>query len=409
MMTTNSIAIAGTTERRWLETAGAIGVLGFLSAVQFSIAAAEILLWLSVVAWLAEIALDNRRPAFPPMFWPLVAYAAVTLVSVGFSLDPPTSLYASKQLLLFLVVPVVYRFARGNRANLVLHVILTVGALSAILGVVQYGVLGYDNLARRVHGLLGHWMTYSGLLMLVTVAAAARLLFGRKDRVWPALILPALAVAVVVTFTRSAWVGACVAVAVLVALKDFRHLVLVPVLVAAVLTGIIVVAPTALSSRFYSIVSIKDPSNSDRISMLHAGARIVRAYPLTGVGPDSIKRVYKMYRDPNSIDWNAPHLHNVPVQIAAERGLPALGIWLWFIVALSVQVLRRFRNGRQPVYAAVAIGAIIAMLAAGMFEYNFGDSEFLVLFLALVTLPFAAEYVDDRNQEPAVGSQAIGS
>jgi hypothetical protein len=30
------------------------------------------------------------------------------------------------------------------------------------------------------------------------------------------------------------------------------------------------------------------------------------------------------------------------------------------------------------------------MLAAGMFEYNFGDSEFLMLFLILVTLPFAA-------------------
>jgi len=30
------------------------------------------------------------------------------------------------------------------------------------------------------------------------------------------------------------------------------------------------------------------------------------------------------------------------------------------------------------------------MLAAGMFEYNFGDSEFLMLFLLLSTLPFAA-------------------
>jgi hypothetical protein len=30
------------------------------------------------------------------------------------------------------------------------------------------------------------------------------------------------------------------------------------------------------------------------------------------------------------------------------------------------------------------------MLAAGMFEYNFGDSEFLMLFLVLITLPYAA-------------------
>ena len=38
------------------------------------------------------------------------------------------------------------------------------------------------------------------------------------------------------------------------------------------------------------------------------------------------------------------------------------------------------------------------MLAAGLFEYNFGDSEFLMLFLVLVTLPFAA----DARRRPAV-------
>ena len=30
--------------------------------------------------------------------------------------------------------------------------------------------------------------------------------------------------------------------------------------------------------------------------------------------------------------------------------------------------------------------------AAGLFEYNFGDSEFLMLFLVLVTLPYAADH-----------------
>jgi hypothetical protein len=40
--------------------------------------------------------------------------------------------------------------------------------------------------------------------------------------------------------------------------------------------------------------------------------------------------------------------------------------------------------------AAAALGAMVAMLAAGLFEYNFGDSEFLMLLLLIVTLPFAA-------------------
>ena len=39
---------------------------------------------------------------------------------------------------------------------------------------------------------------------------------------------------------------------------------------------------------------------------------------------------------------------------------------------------------------ATALAALVAMLTAGLFEYNFGDSEFLMLFLLLITLPFAA-------------------
>ena len=42
-------------------------------------------------------------------------------------------------------------------------------------------------------------------------------------------------------------------------------------------------------------------------------------------------------------------------------------------------------------FACAALAATTAMLTAGLFEYNFGDSEFLMLFLVLITLPYAAE------------------
>jgi len=68
---------------------------------------------------------------------------------------------------------------------------------------VQYGILHYDNLGQRPQGTLGHWMTYSGLLMIVIGVAVARLVFGTSDRTWAALVLPALGVAVALTFTRN--------------------------------------------------------------------------------------------------------------------------------------------------------------------------------------------------------------
>jgi hypothetical protein len=51
---------------------------------------------------------------------------------------------------------------------------------------------------------------------------------------------------------------------------------------------------------------------------------------------------------------------------------------------------RLFRADRARVLAAAALAAMAAMLGAGMFEYNFGDSEFLMMLLLVITLPFAA-------------------
>jgi O-antigen ligase len=40
-----------------------------------------------------------------------------------------------------------------------------------------------------------------------------------------------------------------------------------------------------------------------------------------------IPRIYEQYRPDYAVNAVNPHLHNVPLQIAAERGLPALAIW----------------------------------------------------------------------------------
>jgi O-antigen ligase len=143
-----------------------------------------------------------------------------------------------------------------------------------------------------------------------------------------------------------------------------------------------------------SVFDLRDPSSRDRVAMLQTGAEMIKDHPLTGVGPNMVERLYTQYRDPQGVQKVNPHLHNVPIQIAAERGLPALAVWLAFIGLLAMGVFRIFRGGQDRVLAAGALAAIAAMLAAGMFEYNFGDSEFLMLFLVIVTLPFAAERPD---------------
>ena len=114
-----------------------------------------------------------------------------------------------------------------------------------------------------------------------------------------------------------------------------------------------------------SIFDVQEPTNQDRLAMIEIGARIVKDRPLTGVGPNMVPRVYAEYRPDYAINQVNPHLHNVPLQIAAERGLPALAIWLWFVIALLAAHVRLFRNQADQVPAAAALAAVAAMLAAG--------------------------------------------
>ena len=174
------------------------------------------------------------------MFWPLAAYAVATLVASVFSVDPRVSLVDSKQLVLLVIVPLAYRLFRGRRALLAVDVIITIGAVSATFGIVQYLILNFDHLGQRPRGTLGLYMTYSGLLMLVACAAVSRVMFAKHHRAWAALVLPALLFALVFTFTRSAWVGACVGIGLLFLLRDFRLMALLPVALAAFLA----LAPT---------------------------------------------------------------------------------------------------------------------------------------------------------------------
>ena len=357
-----------------------------LGVVQLSIAYAQSAFALAAIVWLIVVWRERRLPQVPPFFVPLLVYAALTLVSAAMSSDPRASFWDSRQLFLLLLVPVVARFARGDRAAMVINVVIALGAAGAVVGIVQFAMFGFDDLSKRPVGTLSHYMTYSGVLMLVTGAAISRLLFHRGEWIWPAIAVPALVVALGATYARNAWVGVFVAVVCLLALKNWRLIIIAPV--AAVV--LLALAPAGIRQRAFSMFDLNDPTNRDRRAMLKVGAGMVQDHPFFGVGPEMIQREYPQYRPPDAVNPTNPHLHNVPVQIAAERGLPALAVWIWFVVVALRDLLKQVRHGPARSVAAAGLAAVIGMLAAGLFEYNFGDSEFLMLFLGLITLPHAA-------------------
>lgn len=385
-----------------IELAGFLLVALCLGLVQISLFAAQSILFsAAAIVWLVVVIQEGRRPDVPRFFPPLLIYAGLTLVSAALSPMPWESFKDSRQLLMFLMVPMVARFVRGDRANKTIDIIIAIGAAGALVGIVQFSMFGYNNLDNRPVGPLGHWMTFSGVLMLVACAAIARLTFAPTRTPWPMIAVPALLVALVVTNTRNAWIGTFIAVSVLLAIRNWKLLIVAPILAALAL----LIAPGVIQKRAYSMIDPADPSNRDRIVMWKIGADMIKDHPILGVGPEMIQRQYASYRErhPDAVQQTNPHLHNVPIQIAAERGLPALAAWLWFIVVAFRDLWRQLRARVSPTVAGAGLAAVVAMITAGMFEYNFGDSEFLMLFLGLITLPYAAARQSPRA--PGTGAR----
>ena len=107
-------------------------------------------------------------------------------------------------------------------------------------------------------------------------------------------------------------------------------------------------------------------------------------HPLTGVGLGNYEVIYKQYKffEERKI---YSHAHSNIVQIGAETGVLGLSIFFWIMVSAFSGIRAKMRAGAgiDPMVFSLSLGALAAFLGfhfAGLFEYNFGDSEVQLLF-----------------------------
>jgi O-antigen ligase len=164
--------------------------------------------------------------------------------------------------------------------------------------------------------------------------------------------------------------------------------------VPAAALALYLLAPRPLQQRERSIFDVQaDSSIRARIVMLHTGLAMIAAHPVFGVGPERVGPRFMDYKPPTlelPPGWYG-HLHNDYLQIAAERGIPCLVIFLW----LFIEVIREgYLLGRNPDLATRSMGhaevaVTVGLMIAGLFEFNFGDSEVLMLYLFLIAAAVA--------------------
>jgi O-antigen ligase len=339
--------------------------------------AASISLSETTLVVLAVVLVVDRR-ARPRATWPLIGPLAVfalwTLVTVLASPHPGQSFLASRGLLTLGAFYVVLNAlpdarAAGRFASGLLLAVAVVALLSMVQvgfcppeGTVESSRAAVRLLMRkcaRARGFFSIYMTLAGVLTLMLVSALPRVALGGRRAAWAAPAWLAGIVSLGLTSVRGAWLGfgaGCIACA-----FGLRRRWLVLGAVVVVLAASLIAEPRLLD-RVKTVGDLANDTARDRLAMLSAGLG----------------------------------LHNTPLQIVVERGLPGLAAWLAIWVGFfgaAWRVFRRVPPADEDARALVlgSMAAVAAFLVAGLFEYNFGDTEVLLVALAVMALPFVVE------------------
>jgi putative inorganic carbon (HCO3(-)) transporter len=348
---------------------------------------------------------------FPPVKLPLGLFFLATLISVALSGHIRAGWPGPRKFYLCLVLLLIASTFRKLREVLALVVACTgMMTLSALWSLGQFWEKAMEARAldqdfrtyytvSRITGFTSHWMTLSGEEMIVLMLGCALLFFAASRRLarWLVVAGVVIGAAFVAAYTRSMWMGAALGGGYLVWIRNRRWLLAGPVFVALVLW----LNPMSVGDR---IVSAFKPagdldSNQFRAVCRRAGWEMIKAHPWFGLGPEQVKAQFLEYI-PADVPRPLPtgaymHLHNVYLQYAAERGVPALLVYLWFLGKMLLDFVRAVRRtgdgeGERRFVLHGAIAVMLAALSAGWYEHNLNDGEILTMFLAVCACGYLA-------------------
>jgi len=113
---------------------------------------------------------------------------------------------------------------------------------------------------------------------------------------------------------------------------------------------------------------------------------------VVGVGMDSIKTHYRDWHMFDDGRQPMGHLHSTPLQLAFDRGLPMLVLWLWLVIAFWFYIadaeksVRDLSDTNAHGLLLGILGALTGFLASSLVNYNYGDAEATMMFWFLMGL-----------------------
>lgn len=250
------------------------------------------------------------------------------------------------------------------------------------------GVVGSKPTHRfRASGWTRHYETYSEILQILAQLALGLALANFKNHglnrraKLAAAAFTLLALGIALTAMRTVLIALAIGVCV-ISVRALRRRAKVLSLAGVCLVlafGAFVVYQT----RAQNALSLQDPSSSLRVQVAKVGLSRMMLHPVFGHGMDAMHVHWAEWGFPGT---DMLHLHSTPLQLAFDRGLPALVFWLWIMwlfwrtASGGKNLLRDSRDSNGHGILLGATGAVAGFFASSLVNYNFGDGEVALVF-----------------------------
>ncbi|HUN64510.1 MAG TPA: O-antigen ligase family protein [Bacteroidota bacterium] len=367
-------------------------VLVSVVSVNFSVALSSIAMGTAIGLWLLVLlrsrGTEFRRTPFDLLF---VLYLIAELSVAVFSQEPANSLVNAKRLILISFV-YLSLYALRTPEDLRLAVVLIVGVCS-VTSLIEIFSLSFARGHLQRLSVFQYFLTEGGIKMIVFLLGLPLALsksVPRRLRIWISAALVPIFTGLVLTQTRSSWLG-LVAGLIVIGLRRYRWI--IPA-AALLIILFLLAAPRDLTARAVSIFDPAMPSNLTRIHMVTTGWRMFLDRPFTGFGDVDLRKYYITYIIPLDTAEGG-HLHNNIMMLLVTLGIVGFTIVMTIFVRIAVRMWRTAasREG-SALLSAIALGCLAAFAGFqvnGLFEWNFGDHEIAVLFWFLTGLVLVTE------------------
>ena len=344
---------------------------------------------------------------FAALFALLIAY------STCISYFPGSSLFMAGSYILFILFYFVVRHTVDTREKLfaLLSLVAVSGALVALYGIYQRLTGSYisaeawidsdmfEGASARIYATLEN-PNVLGEYLLFVIPIIFAMLYYMKNYFHKLVALGMLGLSVlcmVFTLSRGAWLGLLCGLVVFVLLRD-RRLIWVGLIA---LLAMPFVLPQSIIERFLSIGNMSDGSTSYRVNIWMASFGMLMAFwPIgIGLGTDTFIFIYRKYAF-NAV--NAPHSHNLFLQVGIDLGIWGLLLLVFVLCLFYKDILKGIRKCKGSSFMTAAGAALCAGMAGFLVQSLTDNTWFnyrVVMFFWMI-VALSAAFI---GQRPSVG------